>query len=184
MRIEKVYYLRDANTINIALYNELNAGAPDSFIPGYFTSIILSKQSGSSVIEYECKPISNVIEIDSNSTGIITIPVQLIAPVDGVEFTTDSTTNIKVIWNNEELRKVMYTETQFYPYKLAIIDSGYSKNGDIRSAKKLARFSFYEQMLINAADLGLYDDASIYMTELERMATYGVPYVKRDNCYL
>ena len=54
------------------------------------------------------------------------------------------------------------------PYKLAIIDSGYSKGGDVRSAKKLARFSFYEQMLHNAIELGIDDDARIYMDELNR----------------
>lgn len=182
MIIEKVYYSFNTKTLNISIFDESNAHV--------VSSVMIGKDISGSASLVECISFSDITVLNNQtspsteSTSVLTVHVDSIEYSDGSKFDPSDLISISIMFNGSKLSAMFYDKTQFYSYKLSIIDSGYGSGGDVRSAKKLARFSFYEQMLENAADMGLVDDANIYMNELYRMASYGIPYVKKYECYL
>lgn len=182
MIIEKIYYSYNMQTLNISLFDESTTYNVSSVEISRTINGIVSSIEALSYADITI--LNNLTQPSSSSMAIISVHTDGLTYSDGSKFDSGDMLSVKVTCNGEEISSLYLDSTRFYPYKLAIIDSGYSKGGDVRSAKKLARFSFYEQMLHNAIELGIDDDARIYMDELNRMASYGVPYVKRDTCYL
>ena len=82
------------------------------------------------------------------------------------------------------ISSVVLDPTEIYSYKLNIINSEYGYQSSVRINKKMTRFSFYEQLLYNAIELGFEQDSIKYYNELKRMASYGIPKVRQKTCYI
>lgn len=179
--IDNAYYSKETEQIHVTLYND------DPAIDPYSTTIntiYLYKVIGSSQYSFDCTGIFEFTEFDANTQAHVIIPVADIPDSGTVKFSIDGVVTIEVNTTIGDISRTIWDNTEFYQYKMAIIDSEGGRNGTVRAAKKIARFSFYEQMLLAASIQGFSQDAAIYYSELKRMATYGIPTVKQEECYI
>ena len=179
--IENAYYSANTEQIHIVLYNsDLGDGSYDQLLD----NIVLSKVINNGTYSFDCQGIYNKSEFDGGSQAHIFIPVADIPDSSNMTFDISGVTTVEVKTTLGDISRTIWDETQFYTYKTAIIESESGRNGAVRAAKKIARFSFYEQMLLNAAKQGFSTDAAIYYAELLRMSSYGIPTVKQEACYI
>lgn len=179
--IDNAYYSKETEQIHVTLYNDDPATDPYSVV---IDTIYLYKVIGADEYSFDCTGIFEFTEFDSNTQAHVIIPVNEVPMSGTVEFSVDGVVRIEVKTTIGDIDRAIWDNTEFYQYKMAIIDSEGGRNGTIKAAKKIARFSFYEQMLLAASSQGFSQDAAIYYAELKRMATYGIPTVKQEECYV
>ena len=179
--IDNAYYSKDTKQIHVTLYNDDPTTDPYSTTIEY---IYLYKVIDNSEYSFNCTGVYESTEFDSSTQAHLIIPVANVPDSGNAAFSIDGVVTVEVKTAIGDIERTIWDDTEFYQYKMAIIDSESGRNGTVRSAKKIARFSFYEQMLITASKQGFGGDAAIYYEELKRMATYGMPTVKREECYI
>lgn len=179
--IDNVYYSEKTEQIHITLFND-DPGT-DQYVD-IIENIYLYKIIADSEYQFDCSGTYNTTVFDSNHQAHIIIPIASIPDSGDKKFSISGTTLVSVKTSLGDLERTIWDTTEFYEYKMAIIESEGGQSGSIRSAKKIARFSFYEQMLLTAAKQGFSRDAAIYHAELLRMSSYGIPTVKQEPCYL
>ena len=179
--IDNAYYSKETEQIHVTLYNDDPATDPYSTT---IENIYLHKVIDNGEYSFDCAGIYEFTEFDSNTQAHVIIPVASVPDSGNVAFSIDGVVTVEVKTTIGDIERTIWDDTEFYQYKMAIIDSESGRNGSIRAAKKIARFSFYEQMLLAASKQGFSQDAAIYYAELKRMATYGIPTVKQEECYI
>lgn len=180
--IEKAYYSENTNQIHLHLYNS----NPEI---GSFSELISAIQlfksaSKSDEFRYTCT--WNLAEFDesldnNNYQCHIFINIDDITPavVDYPVFSSSGVTRVEISTIGGSYSLLIVDQKEFYPYKMNIINGEICSDCDIKYSKKLSRFSFYERMLVEAADSGYIYDAELLYNELKKMSEYGLPTVKR-----
>ena len=179
--IDNAYYSKETEQIHVTLYNDDPATDPYSTT---IENIYLKKVVGDGEYSFNCTDVYAFTEFDSGTQAHVIIPVSSVPDLGNVAFSIDGVVTVEVKTTIGDIERTIWDDTEFYQYKMAIIDSEGGRSGSIRAAKKIARFSFYEQMLLAASKQGFSQDAAIYYAELKRMATYGIPTVKQEECYI
>lgn len=195
LSIQTAFFSKMTQQIHIVLYNS----NPDQWpYEQIITNIFLKKETESGHLEFDCMNVAQFTYFDpilpEATTGYtqahIIIPLQDITSYveGGKDFDIKGITSIEVETSANtlvsDLKRTIWDPSDLYKYKTAIIDSEEARGGAVRAAKKLARFSFYEQMLVSAAEQGFNEDATIYYNELVRMATYNTQTVKQEQAFL
>lgn len=187
--IEKSYYSSNTNKVMILLYNdEPDVVTFDSVID----SISLVKYSESG--EYRYPAIYDKVEfnIEPVSGDAFECLLSIVVDSENIEksspeypdFDIEGITGIMLSLTTGTISSVVLDPTEIYSYKLNIINSEYGYQSSVRINKKMTRFSFYEQLLYNAIELGFEQDSIKYYNELKRMASYGIPKVRQKTCYI
>ena len=179
--IDNAYYSKETEQIHVTLYNDDPATDPYSTT---IENIYLKKVVGDGEYSFNCTDVYAFTEFDSGTQAHVIIPVSSVPDLGNVAFSIDGVVTVEVKTTIGDIERTIWDDTEFYQYKMAIIDSEGGRSGSIRAAKKIARFSFYEQMLLAASKQGFSQDAAIYYAELKRMTTYGIPTVKQEECYI
>ncbi len=181
LTIENAYYSKTTDQIHVIMYND--SPGIDPWIEA-ITGVVLKKIIDDKEYVFDCEGHYYTQEFDSNMQIHIYIPINEVPISSGEEFSISGVTTVEVSTIYGPIERTIWDSTEFYKYKTSIIESEEGRGGTVRAAKKIARFSFYEQMLLNAAYQGFSTDAAIYYNEMVRMASYGIPNVKQEQCYL
>lgn len=188
--IDKTYYSEYTEQIHIILYNsEPDVTTFEMSLPDNINlNKVVDAQSYGYLADY------SITYFNETSLGsdeyfsahvIININTDIAAVSDEYpEFTIAGLTGMSIVTTSGELSSAILEPSELYTFKMAIVEAESGYQGGVKTAKKMSRFSFYEQMLINAIELGYLLDANKFYLELKRMSEYGIPKVNRDICYI
>lgn len=188
--IDKIYYSGYTEQIHIVLYNSEPSVTP--FELALPETIKLTKVIDSQSYTYSAD--YSVVYFNETALGSgeyfsahIYIKIDPTITPDDIsypEFTMVGITKVTLALTAGDLTSIIMDPEELYSYKMEIVNNETGYQGGIRTAKKISRFSFYEQLLLNSIELGFELEADKFYLELKRMSSYGIPKVNRDNCYL
>ena len=187
--IQKAYYHGLTDQLHIIVY----MSKPRDFeIVDLISDVSIHKLSKTLESEYgyrikeEARPLSIVpFDLDAASGNYyqahIYINVEDIEPIHDSfpEFDASGITRVEFVGPAGGDSKLIVNADEFYDYKMTLLDGETGDDIDPQFSKKMTRFSFYEQMLAYSADRGYTKDAFMFYSQMKRMATYGLPFVKK-----
>ena len=188
--IDKISYSEYTKQIDVTLYNSNPEILSLEYILPEKATLIKIKGG----VEYEYKATYTVSYFNKTATSgadyrSATVHIQTDSGVlsldsESPQFDPSGFTVVVLDMTIGKITGSVVNPEELYKYKIRIVDSESGYQGGIRASKKLSRFSFYEQLMLNAIDLGYFLDAENFYSELKRMSEYGVPRIKKENCYL
>ena len=165
--IEKSYYSEDTEQITIVIKNT------DSFVTEVVDdiySIKLIRSNGVSEFDYTAIA-SESVESENGVVSVLLVDVATGITkndVDYPDFSIDGITGVEVRVHYQTLKSYMYNPEELYSMKVEMYQRLDSINFNMVD-KALVRFAFLESAMIDASDLGAFNDAQMFYAELVKL---------------